>query len=50
VIGELNREIAQRVESAQLAVVDSVLRAALFDDGARRRAEWLPRPGSAASS
>jgi DNA-binding MarR family transcriptional regulator len=49
VIGELNREVARRVEPAQLAAVDTVLRAALFDDSARSRADWLPRPPSAAA-
>jgi DNA-binding MarR family transcriptional regulator len=46
VIGELNREVADRVDPDQLAAADSVLRAALFDDSARQRAEWLPRPAS----
>jgi DNA-binding MarR family transcriptional regulator len=49
VISELNSEVADRVEPAELAALDSVLRAALFDDSARRRAAWLPRPSSAAS-
>jgi DNA-binding MarR family transcriptional regulator len=44
VISELNREVADRVDPAQLAAADSVLRAALFDDSARQRADWLPRP------
>jgi DNA-binding MarR family transcriptional regulator len=44
VIGELNREVAQRVDPAQLAAADFVLRAALFDESARERSEWLPRP------
>jgi len=43
---ELNREVARRVSPAQLAAADAVLRAALFDDGARRRASQLiPPPG-----
>ncbi len=44
VIEELNREVARRVSPAQLAVADTVLRAALFDDSARQRAAQLPRP------
>jgi len=44
VIAELNQELAQRVDPALLAAADSVLRAALFDDSARRRATRLPRP------
>ena len=46
VIDELNREVARRVEPAQLAAADAVLRAVLFDASARQRAGWLPRPGS----
>jgi DNA-binding MarR family transcriptional regulator len=49
VIRELNREVARRVDPAGLAAADSVLRAALFDDSTRRRADGLPRPGSAGS-
>jgi len=45
VIGELNREVARRVEPAQLVAADSVLRAALFDASTRQRAARLPRPG-----
>jgi DNA-binding MarR family transcriptional regulator len=41
---ELNREVAGRVSPAQLAAADTVLRAALFDDGARQRASQLPPP------
>jgi DNA-binding MarR family transcriptional regulator len=41
---ELNREVAGRVSPAQLAAADAVLRAALFDDGARQRASQLPPP------
>ncbi|HTZ22487.1 MAG TPA: MarR family winged helix-turn-helix transcriptional regulator [Streptosporangiaceae bacterium] len=41
---ELNQEVARRVGPAQLAAADSVLRAALFDDGARQRAGQLPPP------
>jgi DNA-binding MarR family transcriptional regulator len=48
-IDELNREVSQRVDPAQLAAADSVLRAALFDDSARQRAGRLPRPPSAAA-
>jgi DNA-binding MarR family transcriptional regulator len=44
VMTELNREIAGRVSPAQLAAADSVLRAALFDDGARQRAARVPPP------
>jgi DNA-binding MarR family transcriptional regulator len=44
VIDELSREVAQRTDPAQLAAADAVLRAVLFDDGARDRAERLPRP------
>ena len=41
---ELNREIAGRVSPAQLAAADAVLRAALFDEGARERASRVPPP------
>jgi DNA-binding MarR family transcriptional regulator len=41
---ELNQEVAGRVRPDQLAAADIVLRAALFDDGARQRASRLPRP------
>jgi DNA-binding MarR family transcriptional regulator len=44
VIGELNREVGERADPAQLAAADAVLRAVLFDDGIRQRAERLPRP------
>ncbi len=44
VIGQLNREVSERVSPAQLAAADAVLRAALFTDGARRRAQRLPPP------
>jgi DNA-binding MarR family transcriptional regulator len=44
VIAELNREVAWRVSPAELAAADAVLRAALFDDGARQRASRVPRP------
>jgi DNA-binding MarR family transcriptional regulator len=47
VIEELNREVTQRADPAQLAAADSVLRAALFDDSARQRAGRLPRPAAA---
>jgi DNA-binding MarR family transcriptional regulator len=44
VIRELNREVAERVSPAQLAAADAVLRAALFDEGARQRASRVPPP------
>lgn len=44
VIGQLNREVRERVSPAQLAAADAVLRAALFDDNARQRAERLLPP------
>ncbi|MGD0241067.1 MAG: hypothetical protein ABSB59_12160 [Streptosporangiaceae bacterium] len=44
VIGELNREVAARVDPGQLAAVDAVLRAALFDKSTQQRAARLPRP------
>ena len=44
VIGELNREVARRTDPAQLAAADAVLRAVLFDDSARHRADRVPRP------
>jgi DNA-binding MarR family transcriptional regulator len=44
VIADLNREVARRASPAQLAAADAVLRAVLFDDGARQRAERVPRP------
>jgi DNA-binding MarR family transcriptional regulator len=44
VIADLNREVAARVDPVQLAAADTVLRAALFDDSARWRADWLPAP------
>ena len=43
-IDELNREVRSRADPAALAAADTVLRAALFDDGARRRAARLPPP------
>ena len=46
---ELNREVARRVSPALLAAADAVLRAALFDDSARRRASYLPPPGRSVS-
>jgi DNA-binding MarR family transcriptional regulator len=46
VIAELNREVARRVDPAQLAAADAVLRAVLFDPSTRQRAAWLPRPES----
>jgi DNA-binding MarR family transcriptional regulator len=45
VIEELNREVRERVDPAQLAAADAVLRAVLFDDSARQRAGRLARPG-----
>jgi PAS domain S-box-containing protein len=50
VISELNREVAGRVSPAQLAAADAVLRAALFDESARRRASRLPPPARALGS
>lgn len=47
VIEELNREVAQRAGPGQLAAADAVLRAALFDESARQRADRLPRPAGA---
>ena len=44
VIAELNAEVRERVDPAALAAADAVLRAALFDDSARRRAARLPPP------
>jgi len=41
---QLNQEVAARVSPAELAAADTVLRAALFDDSARRRASQLPPP------
>jgi len=45
VIEALNHELSARVDPAQLAAADAVLRAALFDDGTRQRASRLPPPG-----
>jgi len=45
VIDELSQEVARRTDPAELAAADAVLRAIMFDDGARQRAERLPRPG-----
>jgi DNA-binding MarR family transcriptional regulator len=45
VIDELNGEVAERADPADLVAADAVLRAIMFDDGARQRAERLPRPG-----
>lgn len=45
VIDELNGEVAARTDPADLAAADAVLRAIMFDDGARQRAGRLPRPG-----
>src|SRR5580698_8898011 len=47
IVEELNREVAGRVSPDQLAVADTVLRAALFDDSARQRASRLPQPPEA---
>jgi DNA-binding MarR family transcriptional regulator len=44
VIEELNRVVCERADPPQLAAADAVLRAALFDDSARRRASRLPAP------
>jgi DNA-binding MarR family transcriptional regulator len=45
VIEELSSEVAERTDPAELAAADAVLRAIIFDDSARQRAERLPRPG-----
>jgi len=45
VIEELSSEVAERTDPAELAAADAVLRAIMFDDSARQRAERLPRPG-----
>ncbi len=47
VIEELNREVARRVSPADLVAADTVLRAALFDDSARQRADRVPPPSEA---
>jgi DNA-binding MarR family transcriptional regulator len=44
VIDELNREVARHLSPAQLAAADTALRAALFDDLARQRADQIPPP------
>jgi DNA-binding MarR family transcriptional regulator len=44
VIDELNRQVGRQADPAQLAAADAVLRAVLFDDSTRQRAERLPRP------
>jgi DNA-binding MarR family transcriptional regulator len=44
VIAELNREVSKRTNPADLAAADTVLRAVLFDDSTRQRADSLPRP------
>jgi DNA-binding MarR family transcriptional regulator len=46
VIAELNLEVAARVSPAQLAAADAVLRAALFDESTRQRANRIPRPAT----
>jgi DNA-binding MarR family transcriptional regulator len=43
VIEELNREVARRVSPADLAAADGVLRAVMFDESTRGRAERIPR-------
>jgi hypothetical protein len=46
VIEKLNRTMTRKVDTADLAVVDAVLRAVLADDHTRRLAEFLaPPPG-----
>jgi DNA-binding MarR family transcriptional regulator len=46
VIDALNRELSERVEPAQLAAADAVLRAAISDEPARQRAaRQVPPPG-----
>jgi len=44
VVDELNREAGRRASPEQLAAADAVLRAVLFDESARRRAERILRP------
>jgi DNA-binding MarR family transcriptional regulator len=44
VIAELNGEVTSRASQADLAAVDNVLRAVLFDESARQRAARLPGP------
>ncbi len=44
VIRALNAELGERVDPAQLAAADAVLRAAIADEPGRRRAERLVRP------
>jgi DNA-binding MarR family transcriptional regulator len=48
VIQRLNQDLSRRVDPADLASADTVLRAVLADDHTKRRAESLspPRPGS----
>ncbi len=46
VIAELNLEMARRVDPAQLAAADEVLRAAMFDESTRQRVSRLRRPES----
>jgi DNA-binding MarR family transcriptional regulator len=46
VIEELNREVSRRTDPVQLAAADSALRAALFDECARQRADRLAPPQS----
>jgi DNA-binding MarR family transcriptional regulator len=46
VIEQLNREVMQQTDLAELTAADAVLRAALFDDSTRQRAAWLPPPAS----
>ena len=45
VVDELNRELSRRVDPAQLAAADAAMRAVLFDDSTRQRADRLPGPG-----
>jgi DNA-binding MarR family transcriptional regulator len=47
VIDELNREVSRRVDPARLAAADAMLRAVLFDDSTRQRADRLPGPDQA---
>jgi hypothetical protein len=49
-LADVTRGVAGQVTPAQLAGADTVLRAALFDDGARQRASQLPPPSGQASS
>ncbi|HUB39639.1 MAG TPA: MarR family transcriptional regulator [Streptosporangiaceae bacterium] len=49
VIEQLNREVMLRVNPADLAGADAVLRAVMFDDSTRQRAARIPPPPGSAS-